>query len=160
MNVIIGVADCHVTTDASCVLITYALGSCVGVAIHDPVAQVGGLLHFMLPEAPPDASQAGKSPYMFADSGIPLMFREAYEKGAQKRRLRVRLAGGAQIMDHQGVFNIGQRNCLAVRKIFWKAGVMVHAEETGGKSARTMRFEMASGRIFLRSPDGLEEREI
>ena len=82
---------------------------------------------------------------MFADSGIPMMFREAYEKGAQKRRLQVRVAGGARMMDEQGVFNIGQRNCLAMRKIFWKAGVIVHAEETGGKIARTMRFEIASG---------------
>jgi chemotaxis protein CheD len=160
MNVVIGVADCHVTGDTANVLVTYALGSCIAVAIYDPVARVGGLLHFMLPEAPPDAAQAGKSPYMFADSGIPMMFREAYEKGAQKRRLRVRVAGGARIMDEQGIFNIGQRNCLAMRKIFWKAGVMVHAEETGGKTTRTMRLEVASGRLFLRSPDGTAEREL
>ena len=160
MNVVIGVADCRVTNDTSTVLITYALGSCIGVSIYDPVARVGGLLHFMLPEAPADAARAGKSPYMFADSGIPMMFREAYEMGAQKRRLRVRVAGGAQIMDEKGVFNIGQRNCLAMRKIFWKAGVMVHAEETGGKSPRTMSFDIASGRLFLRSPDGSLEREL
>jgi chemotaxis protein CheD len=160
MNVVIGVADCHVTSDTANVLVTYALGSCIAISIYDPVARVGGLLHFMLPEAPPGAAQAGKSPYMFADSGIPMMFREAYEKGAQKRRLRVCAAGGAAIMDEQGVFNIGQRNCLAMRKIFWKAGVIVHAEDTGGKIARTMRFEIASGRIFLRSPEGPGEREL
>ena len=160
MNVIVGVADCHVSNDVSSVLVTYALGSCIAVAIYDPVARVGGLLHFMLPEASPDAAQTGKSPYMFADSGIPMMFREAYEKGAQKRRLRVRVAGGARIMDEENVFNIGQRNCLAMRRIFWKAGVMMDAEETGGKTARTMRFEMASGRIFLRSHDGSPEREL
>jgi len=160
MNVVIGVADCHVTAETGNTLVTYALGSCVGVAIYDPVARVGGLLHFMLPEAPANAAEDRKNPYMFADSGIPMMFREAYEKGAQKRRLRVRVAGGAQIMDEQGVFNIGQRNCLAMRKIFWKAGVIVQAEETGGKSARTMRLEMDSGRIFLRSPEGLPEREL
>ena len=160
MNVVIGVADCHVTGDTANVLVTYALGSCIAVSIYDPVARVGGLLHFMLPEAPANAAQAGKSPYMFADSGIPMMFREAYGKGAQKRRLRVRVAGGATIMDDQSVFNIGQRNCLAMRKIFWRAGVIVHAEETGGKSARTMRFEIASGRIFLKSPEELAEREL
>jgi chemotaxis protein CheD len=160
VNIVVGVADCHVTNDVSDVLVTYALGSCVAVSIYDPVACVGGLLHFMLPEAPPGAAEAGKSPYMFADSGIPMMFREAYGNGAQKRRLRVRVAGGAQILDEQGVFNIGQRNCLAMRKIFWKAGVMVHAEETGGKCARTMHFEMASGRIFVKSPDGPAEREL
>ncbi len=160
MNVVVGVADCLVSSDTSQVLVTYALGSCIGVSIYDPVAQVGGLLHFMLPEAPPDAAEFGKSPYMFADSGIPMLFREAYEKGAQKRRLRVRVAGGAQIMDEKGVFNIGQRNCLAMRKIFWRAGVLVHAEETGGRCARTMRLEMASGRIFLKSTDGSAEREL
>jgi chemotaxis protein CheD len=88
------------------------------------------------------------------------MFREAYEQGAQKRRLRVCVAGGAQIMDEQGVFGIGQQNRLAVRKIFWRAGVIVDAEETGGKSPRTMRFEMASGRIYLQSPDGSAETEL
>jgi chemotaxis protein CheD len=160
MNVVIGVADCHVSSDISNILITYALGSCVAVSIYDPVARVGGLLHFMLPEAPVDAARTRKNPYMFADSGIPMMFHEAYEKGAEKRRLRVRVAGGAQIMDEHSVFNIGQRNCVAMKKIFWKAGVIVHAEDTGGKTARTMHFEMASGRITLRSPDGSPEREL
>jgi chemotaxis protein CheD len=160
MNIVVGVADCKLTNDPSDVLITYALGSCIAVSIYDPVARVGALLHFMLPEAPTAASRAGKSPFMFADTGIPLMFREAYELGAQKRRMRVRVAGGAQIMDENGVFNIGQRNCLAMRKIFWKAGVLVQAEELGGTRPRTMRFEIGSGRVFLKSPDGLAEREL
>jgi len=161
MNVVVGVADCHVTSDPANVLVTYALGSCIAVAIYDPVARVGGLLHFMLPEGPPaNAPLGGKSPYMFADRGIPMLFREAYEKGAQKRRLAVRVAGGAQIMDDKGVFNIGQRNCLAMRKILWKAGVILQGEETGGKSARTMRLEMGTGRVFLRSPEGPDEREL
>ena len=160
MNVVVRVADCHVTDDAEEVLVTYALGSCIAVAIHDPVTRVGGLLHFMLPESPADALKDGKSPYMFADSGIPLLFRAAYLKGAEKRRLRVRVVGGAQVIDTGGVFNIGQRNCLAVRKILWKAGVMVHGEETGGNTARTVRLDMGSGRCSVRSPDGSLEREL
>ena len=160
MNVVVGVGDCHVTNDVSETLITYALGSCLAIAIYDPVARVGGLLHFMLPEASSDATQTGKSPYMFADSGIPLMFRQAYDKGAQKRRMRVRVAGGARIMNEAGVFNIGPRNCLAMRKIFWKAGLIIHGEETGGRSARTVRLEMSSGRFFLKSPEEPEEREL
>ena len=160
MNVVVGVADCQVSEDPSDTLVTYALGSCVGVAIYDPVARVGGLLHFMLPSASADAVQNGKSPYMFAHSGIPLLFREAYSKGAQKGRLRVKVAGGAQMMDAEGVFNIGQRNCLAMRKIFWMAGVIVHAEDTGGDHPRTMRLEMGTGRIFIKSPDASEEKEL
>jgi chemotaxis protein CheD len=160
MNVVIGIADCHVSNDAGKVLVTYALGSCVGVAIYDPVAHVGGMLHFMLPESSRDAVEAGKSPYMFADTGIPMLFREAYQKGADKRRLRVSVAGGAQVMDDKGVFNIGQRNCAAMRKIFWRAGVMIRAEETGGTSARTMRLDMDSGRVYLWSPETSGEREL
>ena len=154
MYVIVGVGDCQVTKDASHVLVTYGLGSCIAIAIYDPVARVGGLLHFMLPEAPEGALQTGKSPYLFADSGIPMLFREAYQNGAEKHRLRVRVAGGARVLDEQGVFNIGPRNCLAMRRIFWKAGVILHGEETGGKTSRTMSLDVGSGRVVLLSPDG------
>lgn len=160
MTVVIGVADCQVTDDPSAVLVTYALGSCVGVSIYDPVAHLGGLLHFMLPSAPPGSAEAGKSPWMFADLAIPLLFREAYSRGARKNRLRVCAAGGAQIMDESGVFNIGRRNCLALRKILWQAGVILHAEDTGGTLARTMRFDVGSGRVFLRTPGAAEEKEL
>jgi chemotaxis protein CheD len=160
VNVVVGVGDCCVSSDPEGVLITYALGSCVGLAVYDPVAHVGGLLHFMLPAAPPGSAQSGNRPWMFADSGIPKLFREAYEQGAKKARLRVRAAGGAQMMDDNGVFNIGQRNCVALRRILWKAGVMLTAEDTGGTDARTMRLEIASGRVFLRSPRDPAEKEL
>ena len=96
---------------------------------------------------------------MFADTGIPLLFRRSYEMGAEKRRLIVRAAGGAQVMDSEGVFNIGKRNCLALRKILWKAGVMLHAESTGGQTSRSIRIEIDTGRMWCREP-GQPEREI
>jgi chemotaxis protein CheD len=160
MNVVVGVGDCCVTSDPGSVLITYALGSCIGIALHDPVAHVGGLLHFMLPSAPQGLAESGRSPWMYADTGIPLLFRQAYERGAQKGRLRVHAAGGALIMDEAGVFNIGQRNCVALRKILWRAGIMLTAEDTGGSDARTMRLEVASGRVYLRSVRNPGEKEL
>lgn len=96
---IVGVGDCRVSSDPESVLVTYALGSCIAVMIHDPVARVGGLLHFMLPESGMDRAKAQLNPFMFADSGIPLLFHGAYELGAEKRRLVVTAAGGAQMMD-------------------------------------------------------------
>lgn len=149
-NVVIGIGDCQVSKDPDSVLVTYALGSCIGVMIHDPVSGVGGLLHFMLPESSLDPSKAEKNPYMFADTGIPLLFRSAYQLGAEKKRLVVTVAGGAQMMDTQGTFNIGKRNCLAMRKILWKAGVMLAAEHLGGMVSRTVRLEVKSGNIMLR----------
>lgn len=156
-QVVVGVADCQVTNDTAASIITYALGSCVAVAIHDPVAHVGGMLHLMLPESSLDSAKAERNPYMFADTGIPLLFRQAYAAGADKKRLIVRLAGGAQVMDDAGVFNIGKRNCLTVKKVLWKAGVMISGESLGGNESRTVRLEMNSGRFFMRTAGGPEQ---
>ena len=157
--VVVGVGDCRVSNDPKGVLVTYALGSCIAVTIHDPVAGVGGLLHFMLPESSLDRAKAQLNPFMFADTGIPLLFQTAYKLGAEKRRLAVAVAGGAQMMDQQGVFNIGKRNYLTMRKILWKAGVLVQAEDVGGMAARTVRLEVGSGRVWLRGP-GDREQEL
>lgn len=73
-SVVVGVADCQVSKDTESTLITYALGSCIAIAIHDAVAGVGGLLHFMLPESSIDRTKAAHNPYMFADTGIPMLF--------------------------------------------------------------------------------------
>jgi chemotaxis protein CheD len=158
-SVVVGVADCRISTRPDIVLVTYALGSCIAVVIHDPVAKVGGLLHFMLPESSLDQPKAQQNPFMFADTGIPLLFRGAYEQGADKRRLVVWAVGGAQVMDPTGVFNIGKRNHLAMRKILWKAGMLVHSEEVGGTASRTVRLEVGSGRVLLRGA-GEDEREM
>lgn len=158
-SVVVGVADCRISADPEIVLVTYALGSCIAVMIYDPLAVVGGLLHFMLPESTLDRQKAQHNPFMFADTGIPLLFRSAYEHGADKRRLVVWVAGGAQVMDPGGVFNIGKRNHLALRKILWKAGILVHSEEVGGTGSRTVRLEVGSGRVLLRGA-GENEREM
>ena len=148
----VGVGDCKVSDVADAALATYALGSCIGLAIYDPVAKVGGLLHFMLPESSLNPGKASENPFMFADTGIPQLFHAAYRLGAEKRRLVVWAAGGAQVSDEGGVFNIGKRNNLALRKILWKAGVMIDGEEVGGTTARTVRLEVATGRFLVSGP--------
>ncbi|GIU73864.1 MAG: chemoreceptor glutamine deamidase CheD [Bryobacteraceae bacterium] len=153
-TVVVGVGDCRVT-DEPVELVTYALGSCIAVVIWHPVAKVGGLLHFMLPDSSVDRDTQGRAnPYRYADTGTPLLFRAAYERGAEKRRLLVRLAGGANVVDTGGVFNIGKRNYAAVRKILWKAGVLVHGEDVGGAVSRTVRLEVATGRCTVSTPSG------
>ncbi len=149
-SLVIGVGDCKVSDDPEATLVTYALGSCIAVVIHDPVSKVGGLLHYMLPESSLDNMKAVERPYMFADTGIPLLFHRAYHLGAVKSRLEVAVLGGAQVMDSSETFNIGKRNHLALRKIFWKAGVLINHEEVGGSLSRTVRLEVASGRLVLR----------
>lgn len=158
-TVVVGVGDAQVTSNPEDTLVTYALGSCIAVIIHDPAANVGGLLHFMLPESNIDLSKAEKNPNMFADTGIPLLFRTAYKLGADKKRMKVGVFGGAQVMDDNSLFNIGKRNHAALRKIFWKAGVFIHKEAVGGSTARTVRLEVSTGKMWVRGP-GQPECEV
>jgi len=104
---IVGVADMKVSNNPKESIITYSLGSCIGLVIYDPVVKVGGILHYMLPESSIDKSKAADRPYMFADSGIPRLFKTAYQLGAAKQRMRIYAAGGAEILDQKGFFNIG-----------------------------------------------------
>ena len=154
----IGISDCVVSRDEKAMLTTHALGSCIAVAIHDPLSCVSGLLHFMLPDSGIDYERAQGRPYMYADSGIPLLFRSAYELGASKQRLIITVLGGAQVLSTIDTFNIGKRNYLATRKILWKAGLMIHHEEVGGTLPRSVRMEVATGRIVI--SHGRQEREI
>jgi chemotaxis protein CheD len=156
-SLIVGIADCQVSSDPESVLVTYALGSCIALIIYDPAVKVAGLLHFMLPESSIDTAQARGTPYMFADTGVPLLFRRSYELGAEKRRMLVRLAGGARVMDDSGVFDIGRRNYIATRRILWQAGVLTQGEAVGGAASRTVRIEVGTGTIWLREAGGVEK---
>ncbi len=74
------------------IIVTHALGSCLGVAVHDPVANVGGLLHAMMPEGRMSQEKAAANPFMFVDTGIPTFFRQLYDAGGVKNRLVVKVA--------------------------------------------------------------------
>jgi len=157
-KIIVGIADMKVSDDPDATLITYSLGSCIGVSIYDPAVRVGGILHFMLPESKIDPQKALKNPWMFADSGIPLFFKEAYRLGAEKVRLTVKVVGGAQILDDSNFFNIGKRNYMALRKIFWANNILIRAEEIGGSVNRTLSLELSTGKMLVKtSGDGVRE---
>ncbi len=150
MNIVVGVSDMKVSNDSKSTLITYSLGSCIGITIYDPVVKVGGILHFMLPESSLDRAKAEKNPYMFGDTGIPALFKAAYKLGAKKQRMKVTVAGGSQVLDQKGFFNIGKRNCMAVRKMFWKNNVVIDHEDVGGNSNRTIRLDVSKGQIRMK----------
>ncbi len=155
-NLIVGISDCQWSTAEGTNLITYALGSCIAVCLYDPRARVGGMLHFMLPESDLNPEKALQNPFTFADSGIPILFRKAYELGASKNRLVVHAIGGAQVLMDQEMFNIGKRNQLALRKLLWRAGILLQGEAVGGKISRTVRLEISSGRLFVKESGGQE----
>jgi chemotaxis protein CheD len=155
--VVVGIGDCQVSNDPRATLVTYALGSCIALIAHDGVSRIGGLLHYLLPESSLNLDRARTHPAVFGDTGIPLLIDAVLRKGASRTHLTLRAAGGAQVMDQQGVFNIGKRNQLILKKLLWKTGLMIHGEETGGMQARTVRMEVGSGRTFLRTGGEAEQ---
>ncbi|MGD9823556.1 chemotaxis protein CheD [Desulfobacter sp.] len=159
MKQIVGVADMKVSNNPADDVVTYSLGSCIGLVIYDPVARVGGILHYMLPESAIDKEKAAQKPFMFADTGIPRLFKAAYTMGAKKHRVKIFVAGGAEILDQNGFFNIGKRNYLALKKMFFKNKVMIDKQDVGGNINRTIRIEIASGDIFLKT-SGSQEVKI
>ncbi|MFH1747086.1 MAG: chemotaxis protein CheD [Planctomycetota bacterium] len=152
--VIVDIADMAASKDPACELVTYSLGSCIGLAIWDPVTKVGGMLHYMLPEAALSPEKAKSNPAMFCDTGVPRLFRAVYELGGTKNRLIVKVAGGSQLLDNADIFNIGKRNYIALRKIFWKNGVMIDSEDVGGSISRTLRLNVGTGKLTIKTRSG------
>lgn len=156
-QIVVGMADCRVAALPGQVLATFALGSCIGLAVHDAKTGVGGLLHFMLPDSAIDPERARERPSVFADTGIVQLIRQVCEAGAGKRNLMAYAAGGASLIHSIRGFDIGKRNCLALHKALWKAGVLLTGEAVGGGSSRTMHLEIGSGRLWLQQDAGRRE---
>jgi chemotaxis protein CheD len=151
MKYTVGVSDMKLSAAAGDIIVTHALGSCIGVAIHDAVSCIGGIIHYMLPLSSVDGPKAKQNPFMFGDTGIPLLFEEAYQLGAKKENLRVVIAGGAQVFEDRDFFDIGKRNTVIARKLFWKNNIMIAAEHVGGHMPRTMYLEIGQGTTYFTS---------
>jgi len=153
---IIGIADMKVSSNPDDILVTYALGSCLGVAICDPVARVGGMLHVMLPVSTIDPVKAKENPSMFVDTGVPLLFHRAYEAGANRDRIQIRVAGGANVSGSvEDRFEIGKRNFIVLRKLLWRNGLLLKAHDVGGHHSRTMALQIGSGQVTVKA-NGIE----
>jgi chemotaxis protein CheD len=148
-RLVVGISERSFSSQPGDLIVTHALGSCVGVAIHDPVAKVGGILHYMLPMSSLDPEKAKKNQFMFGDTGIPAFFQEAYALGASKDRLRVAIAGGARVIESAQSFDIGARNVVIARKLFWKNSVLIASEHVEGNQPRTLFLEVGSGKTWF-----------
>lgn len=151
-SLVVGVADMVASNDAHAELVTYSLGSCLGVTVYDPLKKIGGLLHLMLPESRTAPDKARTAPFMFVDTGVPCLFKTYYNLGGDRSRAIIKVAGGAQFLDPQRLFNIGERNTQAFEEIITRNGLAIHARDLGGHNSRTLRFELSTGNVTLHSP--------
>lgn len=152
----VGMGDYRVTRQRDKILVTYALGSCLGMTAFDAEAGVGGLLHFQLPSSDLDQPLAAAKPAVFGDTGIAFFLRELFGLGASPSRLDIKLMGGAQPPDPD-YFNIGYKNLLSARRCLAVKGLAISREDTGGMDYRTVSLEMTTGRVTVKDSGGLYE---
>jgi chemotaxis protein CheD len=156
-RIVVDIADFAVSKDCDVTLTTYALGSCIAVILHDATIQAAGMIHYMLPLSSTNTEKAKLRPAMFADTGVPLLFHAMYDLGCKKENLLVKVAGGGQLYDDHGLFEIGKRNYTVLRRMLWKTNVLVAAEDVGGAKSRTVSLDVATGRCVVKSGGGEQE---
>ena len=132
-------------------LITYALGSCIGICLYDPNVKLAALIHIMLPI---NMETGRKNTMKYADTGIKETLKQLEARGARKSRLVAKIAGGAKMFEVSGnsnLGNIGQRNIESVRMNLRREGIHIVSENVGGTVARTLSFFPATGQGQIRA---------
>lgn len=146
----VGIADMKMARQNG-MLITYALGSCIGICLYDPLIQLAALVHIMLPL---NMETGRKSPLKYADTGICETLRRMEEQGGARSRIVAKIAGGARMFAVAGggnLGNIGQRNIESTHMVLRREGIRLLREDVGGSVARTLLFDAASGQACVRS---------
>lgn len=149
-NLTIGIGDFKICKRPD-VLVTYALGSCVGICVIDDQTGIAGLSHIMLPDSS-TAINGSSTPMRFADTAIPMMIGQMEKMGAMRSRMRSKIAGGATMFAiSNDKFNIGERNIAAVKKALMSLRIPIIAEDTGANYGRTVYFYPETGTMEVRS---------
>jgi len=147
----VGISDLYVSDNKDDIIVTYSLGSCIGVTVYDPVVHVGALIHCMLPLSKMYPDKSNTNPYMFVDTGVTQMLQAVYDLGAKRDRLIVKVAGGASLLDKKRMFRIGERNFSVTRKVLWKNNLLIAAEDVGGSKSRTVILNMDTGKTTIKN---------
>jgi chemotaxis protein CheD len=142
------------------ILISLGLGSCVGVAIMDDIAGIGGLAHIMLPTSKEFAGTKTDNMNKFADIAIPAMIGQMVKAGCLKSRMKAKIAGGAhmfpEIVD-LAINDIGKKNSDAVIEVLTGEGIPIISKEIGGHVGRTVRFDLALRKFFIKTKEDIKE---
>lgn len=149
----VGMADYKIGNNPASI-ISYGLGSCVGIALFDPVTKVGGLAHIMLPDS--TQARSTENPAKFADTAIPKMLDDMIRAGAVRTRVTAKIAGGAQMFKFANatdIMRVGERNAESVKIVLKKLGLQLLAEDTGGNYGRTVELKLESGLYRVKTID-------
>ncbi|HEY8541646.1 MAG TPA: chemoreceptor glutamine deamidase/glutamate methylesterase CheD [Pseudothermotoga sp.] len=154
-KIIIGIGETAIEKNPA-IIVTLGLGSCVGVCMRDPVARIGGMAHVMLPES---SDRNVKNVGKYADTAVKYLVEKLVEMGATQSRIEAKIAGGAAMFD-SGTMNIGKKNVDAVKYWLKYYGIPLKAEDTGGNRARSIEYNIESGKLLVRKVGGGETVQI
>lgn len=149
---IVGIGDMAFSDDPAEQIITYSLGSCMGIALYDPVRRIGGLAHCLLPLSSVDGVRAAQSPALYVDSGVAALLQSLFDRGAARARLIAHVAGCGRMSAEHDLFRVGEKNLAVVARVLAKNAIRVSGRETGGSIPRTLSIDIADGRVRIRSP--------
>ena len=146
-DLVVAIGDMKLTQNSGRI-ITYALGSCVGITFWDPGIKLGALLHVLLPSR---MNAQDANIFKYADTGIPETVRQLTAKGLDRKRTVVKIAGGAKMFETSGAFgDIGKGNIEMVKKTLPRLGFAISAEDLGANYARTMTLDVATGEVLVK----------
>ena len=147
-KITVGIADMKMAKDSG-MLITYALGSCIGICLYDQRIRLASLVHIMLPL---NLEPGRKNTMKYADTGIRETLKMMEAKGASRSRITAKIAGAAKMFEVSGgsLGNIGQRNIESVHMNLKREGIQLLKEDVGGTVARTLLFDPATGLACVR----------
>jgi chemotaxis protein CheD len=153
-SIVIGMGEIAVSGSPSVVLTCIGLGSCIAVCAYDKVAKIGGMIHIVLPQHHGDTINDYTK---FADTGVPLLIQEVIRQGGDKRRMVVKIAGGAQMTIAPGLkdtFKTGERNLVQVLTTLEQLGLGLKAAEVGGNLGRTVKLYIDTGIFTVKTVNG------
>ena len=151
-TVSVGIADLKIVKSPDR-LVTFALGSCVGICLFDPNVKVAGMSHILLPSSV--QMPGNNTPMKFADSAIPLLVKRMEIFGVRQSLMKAKIAGGAQMFasrSNSDIANIGARNVEAVKATLAALRIPILVEETGKDYGRTLYFSPDDFKILIKSP--------
>lgn len=147
---IVGISEMYISSEPDDIIITYSLGSCIGVSIYDQKLKIGGMVHCMLPLSKIDPNKALEKPCMFTDTGISCLLQSFLNMGSTRANLIIKTAGAASMLDEKNIFKIGERNYTVLKKIMWKNDLRIKAEDVKGTASRTMLLYMNNGKTTIK----------
>lgn len=135
--------DCHVSSHEDDMMVT-VLGSCIAACIRDPIAHIGGMNHFLLP----DSINAQDAPMRYGAYSMEKLINDIMKGGGRRERLEIKIFGGGNVIESSAM--IGDKNVKFIKEYLQNEGLKIAQHDLGGKSPRRIHYYPYTGKVMMR----------